>query len=63
MKKQNISAPSPLSAIRCKLRKGEVSKIANSTGYSACHVTNVLAGRRTNDSIVKAAHSLTRRRK
>ena len=63
MKKQNISAPSTLSTIKRKLRKGEVTQLAIATNYSVSHVTNVLAGRKNNASIVKAAHNLTRRRK
>jgi hypothetical protein len=52
-----------LTEITRKLKAGEVSRIANETGYSPSHVSNVLAGRRSNNEIVKVAHSLTRRRK
>lgn len=52
-----------LNEINRKLKKGEKIVLAEKTGFSASHVTNVLAGRRTNSSIVKAANTLTRRRK
>ena len=46
-----------------KLKTGEVSQIANATGFSASHVTNVLKGRRNNEEILKFANKLTSRRK
>jgi CRP-like cAMP-binding protein len=49
--------------IRRKLKYGEITKIANKTGYSPEHVSNVLNGRRNNNQIVKEAASITRRRK
>jgi len=52
-----------LSEISRKLKKGEITKIAESTGYSTSHVTNVIKGRRNNESIVKIAHKMTYRRK
>ena len=50
-------------AVKNKLRDGEITVIANKTGYSTSHVGNVLAGRRNNASIMKAAAALTARRK
>ena len=52
-----------VAVIANKLKAGEVTKLANATGYSASHVSNVLAGRRSNSKIVKAAEKLTKRRK
>jgi uncharacterized protein YidB (DUF937 family) len=46
-----------------KLRTGEITKLAEKTGYSASHVSNVLAGRRNNSDILNAAAKLTSRRK
>jgi hypothetical protein len=50
-------------AVRNKLRKGETNTIADKTGYSVSHVSNVLAGRRNNSDIMKVATTLTSRRK
>ena len=63
MRKQRNAQP--LSEIVRKLRKGEISTIANNTGFSASHVCNVLHGRRNNTdgSIIAAADTLTRRRR
>jgi hypothetical protein len=46
-----------------KLKRGEVSRIASETGFSASHVRNVLKGRRNNEEILKFAQKLTARRK
>ena len=53
----------PVSVIRTKMRKGEISKVADATGYSQAHVSNVLSGRRQNEEILREANRLTYRRK
>lgn len=58
-----MSNSTNVATIANKLKAGEVTKIANQTGYSASHVSNVLAGRRSNKEIVKAAQKMTSRRK
>ena len=52
-----------LSFIQERLKTTDAVKIADKTGYSRSHVTNVLAGRRNNDQIVKEAYKATYRRK
>jgi len=52
-----------LSFINDRIRKGDTTKIADRSGYSVSHVSNVLASRRTNDSILKEAYKVTYRRK
>ena len=61
-KKTNKTA-NPNAAILSKLKVGEIATIADKTGYSASHVSNVLAGRRTNSAIVSTASKMTSRRK
>ena len=53
----------PVSVIKSKLRAGEISKVADATGYSQAHVSNVLSGRRQNEEILREANRLTYRRK
>ena len=43
-------------------RLNDVTIIAKETGYSASHVSNVLYGRRLNDSIVNKAYRLIKDR-
>jgi len=43
-------------------RLNDVTIIAKETGYSASHVSNVLYGRRSNDSIVNKAYRLIKDR-
>lgn len=52
-----------LSFIQERLKTSDAVKIADKTGYSRSHVTNVLAGRRNNDQIIKEAYKATYRRK
>ena len=52
-----------LSFIQDRLKTTDAVKIADRTGYSRSHVVNVLAGRRTNELILKEAHRATYRRK
>lgn len=60
MRKVNLQ---PTSEINRKMKKGEKTVIAEQTGFSVSHVTNVLAGRRNNEAILRLAHKMTYRRK
>jgi len=51
-----------VSRINRKLRTGDISKIAEETGYSATHVSDVVSGKYFNDSIVNRIYDLTRNR-
>ena len=42
-------------------REGYIAAIAQATGYSQSHVTNVLAGRRNNAVITKTAKKFVKR--
>ena len=44
-------------------RTGDVTRIADETGYSVTHVSNMINGvRRVNDTVANAMYMLTRRR-
>lgn len=44
-------------------RKGDVAKLAESTGYSASHISNVLAGRRNvPQALADEMYKISRRR-
>ena len=44
-------------------RQGDVTRIADETGYSVSHVTNMINGvRKINDTVANAMYMLTRRR-
>jgi hypothetical protein len=51
-----------MSIINRKLRIGDVSTIASSTGYSSTHVSDVLSGKQFNNRIVNEAYDFTRGR-
>lgn len=51
-----------VSRINRKLRTGDISKIAEETGYSATHVSDVVSGKYFNDTIVNRIYDLTRNR-
>jgi hypothetical protein len=41
---------------------GDVTKVANTTGYSTTHVADVLSGKYFNDRIVNEAYDMSRGR-
>lgn len=51
-----------VSRVNRKLRTGDITKVANTTGYSITHVSDVLSGKYENDRIVNEAYDLTRNR-
>jgi hypothetical protein len=51
-----------VSRVNRKLRTGDITKVANTTGYSTTHVSEVLSGKYENDRIVNEAYDLTRNR-
>jgi len=52
-----------VSRVNRKLRLGDITKAAETTGYSNQHVSDVVSGRRFNNSIVNALYDMTRGRK
>jgi hypothetical protein len=51
-----------VSRINRRLRTGDISRIADETGYSSTHVSDVVSGKYFNDSIVNKAYDMTRSR-
>ena len=46
-----------------RLREGDITRIADRTGYSTTHVSDVLSGRRFNNRIMNQAFDMLRGRK
>jgi hypothetical protein len=51
-----------VSRINRKIRLGDVTKVAETTGFSTTHVSDVLSGKYFNDKIVNEAYDMTRGR-
>jgi len=45
-----------------KLRTGDITRLAEATGYSITHVSDVVGGKKFNDSLMNAAYDMTRGR-
>jgi hypothetical protein len=45
-----------------KLRTGDISRLAENTGYSITHVSDVISGKYFNDQLLNAAYDMTRGR-
>jgi len=51
-----------VSRINRKLRMGDVTNVAQATGYSTTHVSDVLSGKKFNDQILNSLYDKTRGR-
>jgi DNA-binding transcriptional regulator YdaS (Cro superfamily) len=52
-----------LAFFKARRRTGDVTKVAETTGYSVSHVSNTISGaRKINNTIADSMYSLTRRR-
>ena len=51
-----------VSRVNRKMRLGDVTKVAETTGFSTTHVSDVLSGKYFNDRIVNEAYDMTRGR-
>ena len=51
-----------VSRVNRKLRLGDITKVAETTGFSTTHVSDVLSGKYFNDRIVNEAYDMTRGR-
>ena len=52
-----------LVVVNARLRRGDMSKVSNITGFSPTTVRTVLEGRSFNDRILNVAYDMTRQRK
>jgi len=61
MRKLNRTAK--LAFYNARQRKGDTARLAETTGYSTSHVSNIINGRRSiNDQVASAMYSMSRRR-
>jgi hypothetical protein len=64
MSKNVMSSVEKLNFFKTRSRKGDVTRIAENTGYSESHVYNVVAGRRSVPQVMaNEMYKLTYRRK
>jgi hypothetical protein len=59
---QKLSYTQKISRINRKLRVGDITNVAASTGYSTTHVSDVISGKYLNERIVNEAYDVTRGR-
>jgi len=57
-----LSYAQKLSRINRKLRTGDITRVAETTGFSTTHVSDVLSGKYTNTFILNEAYDRTRGR-
>jgi hypothetical protein len=58
-----LNRTAKLAFFKARKRQGDVTRLAEETGYSTSHVSNIISGRRsTNRYITNAMYNLTRRR-
>jgi len=61
MRKLNRTAK--LSFYNARQRQGDVTRLAETTGYSVSHVSNIINGRRSvNQDVANAMYNMSRRR-
>ena len=61
MRKLNRTAK--LAFYNARQRQGDVTRLAETTGYSVSHVSNIINGRRSvNSEVANAMYSMSRRR-
>jgi len=51
-----------VSRVNRKLRNGDITKVADTTGFSTTHVSDVISGKYFNERIVNEAYDTTRGR-
>jgi hypothetical protein len=58
-----LNRTAKLAFFTARKRQGDVTRVADETGYSASHVSNTISGaRKINNTIANAMYMLTRRR-
>jgi hypothetical protein len=57
-----ISMIAKVASINSRRRNGDVTKVANRTGFSMSYVSDVLNGHYTNERIINNAYDMTRGR-
>jgi hypothetical protein len=57
-----LSYTQKVSRINRKLRTGDITRVADTTGFSTTHVSDVISGKYFNERIVNEAYDMTRGR-
>lgn len=57
-----LSYTQKVSRVNRKLRTGDITKVADTTGFSTTHVSDCASGKYTNEQIINALYDLTRGR-
>ena len=57
-----LSYTQKVSRVNRKLRTGDITKVADTTGFSTTHVSDVISGKYRNERIVNEAYDMTRGR-
>lgn len=57
-----LSYTQKVSRINRKLRNGDITNVAETTGFSTTHVSDVISGKYFNERIVNEAYDVTRGR-
>ena len=57
-----LSYTQKVSLINRKLRTGDITNVAETTGFSTTHVSDVISGKYFNERIVNEAYDVTRGR-
>ena len=57
-----LSYTQKVSRINRKLRTGDITNVAGTTGFSTTHVSDVISGKYFNERIVNEAYDVTRGR-
>jgi hypothetical protein len=57
-----LSYTQKVSRINRKLRTGDITNVAETTGFSTTHVSDVISGKYFNERIVNEAYDVTRGR-
>ncbi len=57
-----LSYTQNVSRVNRILRTGDISKVADTTGFSTTHVSDVISGKYFNERIVNEAYDMTRGR-
>jgi len=57
-----LSYTQKVSRVNRKLRTGDITRVADTTGFSTTHVSDVASGKYFNEMIVNSLYDLTRGR-
>ena len=60
---RRLNRTAKLAFYNARQRKGDTTRLAETTGYSVSHVSNIINGRRSvNQDVANAMYSMSRRR-